>query len=137
MSRWQKLQIAAMAAASMAAFGCLSFAQEEGTWKKAGEEVSEAVKAVGAASQNSVLEAKEKSVEALDVAKAKGAEIWDATKDKTAELIDKTEEATVSASQSGAEAGKEAWEKTKEESTEILEKTRDKIHEMTAPSPQE
>lgn len=115
----------------------ISFAQEEGSWKKAGEEIEEAATAVGAASKKTLQEAKEKSSEALSEVKGKSSEAWQVTKEKTVEVVEKTKEATAEAGMVGAEKSKEAWEKTKGKSVEVLEKTREKIHEMTAPAPQD
>lgn len=82
-------------------------AEEPSKWSKAGEEIGEAVHAVGDATADSSKKA------------------WKATKEGSAEAWDATKEESV-----------EAWDKTKSKSKEMWEKGKANVHDATAPDAQ-
>ena len=110
--------------------------EETGKWDKAGEEVSEAAKAIGEASGESWDKTKDATEKSYEDMKEKSAEAWSKTKEKSGEMIDKSVDASSQAADSVAEKSKEAWDKTKEGSTELMDEAKSKVHDLTAPTPE-
>lgn len=100
--------------------------EQESKWKKAGEEIKEAAGAVGEASQDSFEKAREESASAWDKTKNGSAELWDKTKEGTEKVWEKTKEES-----------RELWDATKETTVEGYDTVKEKVHEMTAPEPED
>lgn len=107
--------------------------QDPDKWDTAGQEISEAAKAVGNASEESWRKTKEKTATAVHGAKETGTEVWDKTKQKSSEVAHKTVDVSEDVAVETAEKSKGFWQKIQETSKKWYAKAKAKIHEMTAP----
>ena len=110
---------------------------EPGKWDTVSKEISEVAKAVGNASGEGWQKTKEITAETMNNAQETGVEVWGKTKEKSSEIVDKTVEVSGDVAEGTAEKSKGFWQKTKKISKKWWEKGKAKIHEMTAPDPQQ
>ena len=95
----------------------------ESKWDAAGDEVSEAAKAVSEASK-----------ESWGKTKDAGSELWENTKETSSDLVETSASTGEDVVDGAVEATTSFWESTKNKMASWYQKGREKVHELTAPS---
>ena len=100
-----------------------AFSEEpkEETWSKAGEEISEAVGAIGDATKKTFKETKEGAGEA-----------WQKTKESSSNIWKKTKETSENAAEATKQESSSLWQKTKIKSKEIYNSIKSKFQSLTS-----